>query len=83
MLDKYDKQIMFEYLWKTINFFYGIIILLSILVGIRALLYFLGGMKDEKFSINGLLIVSSFIIIYIVLRNLTKPFFEKKINGKK
>jgi len=83
MLDKYDKQIMFEYLWKTINFFYGIMILLSILVGIRALLYFLGGMKDEKFSINGLLIVSSFIIIYIVLRNLTKPFFEKKINGKK
>jgi|TARA_B110000114_G_scaffold166256_1_gene187272 hypothetical protein len=83
MIDKYDKQIMFEYLWKTINFFYGIMILLSILVGIRTLLYFLGGMKDEKFSINGLLIVSSFIIIYIVLRNLTKPFFEKKINERK
>ena len=83
MIDKYDKQIMFEYLWKTINFFYGIMILLSILVGIRTLLYFLGGMKDEEFSINGLLIVSSFIIIYIVLRNLTKPFFEKKINERK
>ncbi|WP_264558477.1 hypothetical protein [Flavobacterium sp. N2270] len=80
MLDKYDKQIMFEYLWKTINFFYGIMILLSILVGIRALLYFLGGMKDENFSVNGLLIVSSFIIIYIVLRNLTKPYFMRKIN---
>ena len=80
MLDKYDKQIMFEYLWKTINFFYGIMILLSILVGIRALLYFLGGMKDEKFSVDGLLIVSSIIIIYIVLRNLTKSWFLKKIS---
>ena len=80
MLDKYDKQILFEYLWKTINFFYGIMILISILVGIKALLYFLGGMKDENFSLNGLLIVSSFIIIYIVLRNLTKPYFMRKIN---
>jgi len=80
MLDKYDKQILFEYLWKTINFFYRIMILLSILVVIRALLYFLGGMKDENFSLNGLLSVSSFIIIYIVLRNLTKPYFMRKIN---
>jgi len=80
MLDKYDKQIMYEYLWKLINFFYGIMILLSILVGIRALLYFLGGMKDEKFSVDGLLIVSSIIIIYIVLRNLTKSWFFKKIS---
>jgi len=80
MLDKYDKQVMFEYLWKTINFFYGIMILLSILVGIRTLLYILGGMTDEKFSFNGLLIVSSFIIFYIVLRNLTKPYFLRKIN---
>jgi len=80
MLDKYDKQIMLEYLWKTINFFYGIMILLSILVGIRTLLYILGGMTDEKFSVNGLIIVSSFIIVYIVLRNLTKPYFMKKMN---
>jgi hypothetical protein len=80
MLDKYDKQVLFEYLWKTINFFYGIMIVLSILVGIRTLLYLLGGIPEEKTSISGTLIVIAFIVLYVIFRNLTKPYFLKKIN---
>jgi hypothetical protein len=83
MLDKYDRQIMLEFLWKTINFFYGIMIILSILVGIRTLLYFLGGIPEEETSISGTLIVIGFIIVYVLFRNLTKPFFERKINERK
>jgi hypothetical protein len=83
MLDKYDRQIMLEFLWKTINFFYGIMIILSILVGIRTLLYFLGGVPEEETSISGTLIVIGFIIVYVLFRNLTKPFFERKINERK
>ena len=83
MLDKYDKQIMFEYLWKIINFFYGIMIILSILVGIITLLYFLGGIPKEKTSLSGTIIVITFIVAYVIFRNLTKPYFEKKINERK
>jgi len=79
-LDKYDKEILFEYLWKIINFFYGIMILLSILFGIRALLYVLGGMTDKETTTSGLIKVSTFIIVYMILRNLIKPYFLKKIN---
>ncbi len=77
MLDKYDKQIVFEYLWKTINFFYVIMIVLSILVGVRTLLYFLGGTPEEETSISETLIVTAFIVVYMLFRNLTKPFLLK------
>tara|TARA_R110002124_G_scaffold286543_1_gene467781 strand:+ start:25 stop:273 length:249 start_codon:yes stop_codon:yes gene_type:complete len=80
MLDKYDKEILFKYLWKTINFFYGIMILLSILVGIRTLLYLLGGIPEEETSISGTIIVIALIVVYVLFRNLTKPYFMKKIN---
>ena len=80
MLDKYDKQVLFEYLWKTINFFYGIMIILSVLVGIRTLLYLLGGIPKEETSTSGAIIVIAFIVIYVLFRNLTKPYFLKKMN---
>ena len=80
MLDKYDKQVLFEYLWKTINFFYGIMIILSIAVGIRTLLYLLGVIPEEETSISGTIIVIAFIVIYVLFRNLTKPYFIKKMN---
>ncbi|MBU3012294.1 hypothetical protein KO506_12835 [Polaribacter vadi] len=82
-MKKDEKEIIFEYLWKTINFFYGVLIIASIFVGIRTLLYFLGRIPEEKTSLSGTLIVVAFIIIYIIFRNLAKPYFEKKINKRK
>jgi len=80
MLDKYDKQTILEYVWKSINFFYGIMIILSILVGIRTLLYLLGGISEEETSISGTIIVISLIVVFIIFRNMTKPWFMKKIS---
>ena len=80
-LDKYDKEILFEYLWKTINFFlrnydntfhFG--------WNCRTLLYFLGGIPEEETSISGTIIVIAFIVVYVLFRNLTKPYFTKKMN---
>jgi len=81
-LEKEEKNIIFEYLWKIINFFYGVLIVASIFIGIRTLLYFLGGIPEEKFSMKGLIIVLTFIVFYVIFRNLTKPYFEKKMNKK-
>ncbi|WP_155810465.1 hypothetical protein [Polaribacter sp. Hel_I_88] len=55
-------------------------IILSILVGIRTLLYLLGGIPDEKTSISGTIIVIAIIVVYMLFRNLTKPYFMKKMN---
>ena len=56
--------------------------MLSVVVGLRALIYFLEGMTDEETSLSGIIKVSIFIVVYMILRNLTKPFFMKKINRK-
>ena len=40
----------------------------------------LEGMMDEETSKTGLIKLSAFIIGYVVLRNLIKPFFIKKMN---
>jgi hypothetical protein len=82
-LGNYKKNLLFEYLWKIINFTYGVMIILSVFVGIRTLLYVLGNIPEEKFSLSGLIIVLSFIILIVIFRNLIKPYFEKKINIKK
>lgn len=50
-------------------------LLLSVLVGIRFLPYLLGGLTDERISLSGIIKVS----VFIILRNLMKPFFLKKI----
>ena len=51
-----------------------------IFVGLRTILYILGGMSDESVSQTGLIKVWIFIIGYVILRNLIKPFFIKKMN---
>lgn len=79
-MDKYDWEMFFEYLWKIINFFYAIFLIASFFVGLNILLYVLGIMTDEDLSISGLIKVFSFLVVYIVIRNLTKPFFLKKMN---
>lgn len=79
-MDKYDKEIFFGYVWKVINFFYWTLICLGVLVAIRAIIFVLEGMMDEETSKTGLIKLSAFIIGYVVLRNLIKPFFIKKMN---
>ncbi|RNC92151.1 MAG: hypothetical protein ED555_03335 [Allomuricauda sp.] len=79
-MDKYDKEIFFEYLWKVINYFYWILIIASVFVGIRALIYVLEGMIDSETSKSGLIKVSTFIVVYVLARNLIKPYFMKKMN---
>ncbi|MDC8003892.1 hypothetical protein POV27_07500 [Aureisphaera galaxeae] len=54
-------------------------IICAIIVGIRALLYILGGMTDVETSKSGLIKVSTVLIGYIIFRNMVKSYFRKKI----
>ncbi|GEM_PF-3161433 len=80
VLDKFDKEILFEYIWKLISFFYAIMIIISVLIGIITIIYILEGMVNKEISQNGLIKVWILVISYIILRNLIKPFFMRKMS---
>lgn len=79
-MDKIDKELLYWTVWKFINFIYGITLVLVILVGLWTVIYVLEGMVDEGISQTGLIKLWILIIVYIVIRNLVKPFFMRKLN---
>ncbi len=80
-MDKIDKEVIYWSIWKLIQYIYGIALILAIMVGIRTVLYFLNGMKDESRSPSGMITVWIIIITVIILRNILKPYFRKKTNN--
>ncbi len=80
-MNKIDKEVIYWSIWKLIQYIYGIALILAIFVGIRTVLYFLNGMKDEGISPNGMITVWIIIITVIILRNILKPYFRKKTNN--
>ncbi|MGJ5640519.1 hypothetical protein [Formosa sp. S-31] len=80
-MDKIDKEVIYWSIWKLIQYIYKIALILAILVGIRTVLYFINGMKDENISPRGMVTIWIIIISVITLRNILKPYFRKKTNN--
>ena len=51
---KEELDIIILSVWKLINFFYWTIIIASVIVGIRTIIFFMEGMKDDQISVKGL-----------------------------
>ena len=80
-MGRIDKEVFYWSLWKLLHYLYSIALVLAIFVGIKTILYFINGMKEDDINTEGLIIVWVIIVFTILLKHILKPFFKKKTNN--
>lgn len=78
-MQKFPKDKIISELWKTFNFIYKVVLLLSIYMIFITLSFYLKLLKVEDLNFDGVLKVDFFIFFIVVLRNF---LFYKYIKRK-